>query len=88
MYTRSAFSLFELDCFTLTTMQCVYWRQRIGYNRLPIQIGETRGATWNNLPSDIKLVDSSSTAAFKNLYKQYLINKYLVLVFLFFFAFT
>ena len=29
---------------------------------------------WNNLPSDIKLVDCS--AAFKNLYKQYLINKY------------
>ena len=30
--------------------------------------------TWHNLPSDIKLVDSS--AAFKNLYEQYLINKY------------
>ena len=29
---------------------------------------------WNNLPSDIKLADS--TAAFKNLYKQYLTNKY------------
>jgi len=31
-------------------------------------------STWNNLPSDIKLVDS--TAAFKKLYRQYLINKY------------
>ena len=31
-------------------------------------------STWNNLPSDIKLVDS--IAAFKKLYRQYLINKY------------
>jgi len=29
---------------------------------------------WNNLPPDIKIADS--IADFKNVYKQYLINKY------------
>jgi len=33
-------------------------------------------SVWNSLPSHMKLVDSTGTAAFKILHQQYLINRY------------